>query len=179
VLNPAYLAVFIEYFPPTLIVVTIMLNRTLLLRVLLGILRYLFTPVQNFFIRSNTTLTSLIDEINSQEFVYFTKGDDVATLNKVMQYIQNNEHTRKLRVVTAVPKGEKPTDQMLSDIDVLDREYPNIKIDFIVLEDKFGPQLINRLSKEWKIPVNFMFIGSPGDRFPYKVEQLGGVRLII
>lgn len=179
VLNPAYLAVFIEYFLPTLLVVTIMLNRTLLLRVLLGILRYLFTPVQNFFIRSNTTLTSLIDEINSQEFVYFTKGDDVATLNKVMQYIQNNEHTRKLRVVTAVPKGEKPTDQMLSDIDVLDREYPNIKIDFIVLEDKFGPQLINRLSKEWKIPVNFMFIGSPGDRFPYKVEQLGGVRLII
>lgn len=51
--------------------------------------------------------------------------------------------------------------------------------DFIELDDNFGPPLINRLSKEWKIPINFMFIGSPGDRFPYKVEELGGVRLII
>lgn len=179
ILNPPYLVVFFQYFIPTALVVTVMLNRTLLLRLLLSILRYFFTPVQNFFIRSNTTLTSIIEEINSQEFVYFTKDDDVATLNKVMMYIQNNEHTKKLRVVTAVPKGEKLSKQLLSDIDVLDREYPNIKIDFIILEDEFGPKLIEKLSKEWGIPVNFMFIGSPGDHFPYKVEQLGGVRLII
>lgn len=179
ILNPPYLMVFFQYFIPTLLLVTVMLNRTLLLRVLLGVLRYMFTPVQNFFIRSNTNITNVIDEINSQEFVYFTKDDDVATLNKVMQYIQRNEHTKKLKVVTAVKKGEKPSAQFLNDMDVLDREYPNIKIDFIVLEDAFGPKLIEKLSKQWNIPVNFMFIGSPGDHFPFKVEQLGGVRLII
>ncbi|MCF8276556.1 MAG: APC family permease [Flavobacteriales bacterium] len=179
VLNPAYLAVFLKYFIPTFVLVMVMLNRTLLLRLLLSILRYAFTPVQNFFIRSNTNLTNLIDEINSQEFVYFTKDDDVATLNKVMMYIQNNEHTKKLKVVAAFEKGEKPTDQFVSDLDVLDREYPAIDIEFIAVEDKFGPELIDRLSEEWKIPVNFMFIGSPGDHFPYKIEQLGGVRLII
>jgi hypothetical protein len=43
---------------------------------------------------------------------------------------------------------------------------PMIKIDFIELDEHFGPELINRLSKEWKIPINFMFIGSPGDHFP-------------
>ncbi|MBI1289090.1 MAG: amino acid permease [Flavobacteriales bacterium] len=179
VLNPPYLIVFFQYFIPTLLLVTIMLNRTLLLRLLLSILKYMFTPVQNFFIRSNTNLTNLIDEINSQEFVYFTKDDDVATLNKVMQYIQRNEHTKKLKVVTAVKKGQTPSAQFLNDIDVLDREYPHIKIDFIVLEEAFGPKLIEKLSKQWNIPVNFMFIGSPGDHFPFKVEQLGGVRLII
>jgi hypothetical protein len=26
---------------------------------------------------------------------------------------------------------------------------------------------------------NFMFIGSPGDRFSYRVAELGGVRLIM
>jgi len=179
ILNPAYLAVFFEYFVPTFVIVMIMLNRTVLLRFLLGVLRYVFTPVQNFFIKSNTNLTSLIEEINSQEFVYFTKDDDVATLNKVMQYIQNNEHTKKLKIVTAVEKGEKPAARFVSDLDVLDREYPAIKIEFIVLEDSFGPELIDRLSEEWNIPVNFVFIGSLGDHFPYKVEQLGGVRLII
>jgi hypothetical protein len=57
--------------------------------------------------------------------------------------------------------------------------YPEIDIHFIKIKDKFGPELINRLSVEWHIPPNFMFIGSPGNRFPYRIEELGGVRLII
>jgi hypothetical protein len=96
-----------------------------------------------------------------------------------MLYIQRNEHTKKLKVVTATKNSKPITDQFRNDINVIDREYSKIKIDFIELDDQFGPQLINRLSKEWKIPINFMFIGSPGDRFPFKVEDLGGVRLII
>ncbi len=54
-----------------------------------------------------------------------------------------------------------------------------IHIEFIQLRGNFGPALIERLSQEWKIPINFMFIASPDDHFPYKVEDLGGVRLII
>jgi hypothetical protein len=50
---------------------------------------------------------------------------------------------------------------------------------FIELEGTFAPELIQNLAKEWNIPVNFMFRGSPGDHFPFRVEQLGGVRLII
>jgi len=62
---------------------------------------------------------------------------------------------------------------------VLDRAYPDIKIDFVKLHGEFGPEIIQRLSKEWKIPPNFTFIGSPGDHLPYKLANLGGVRLII
>lgn len=57
--------------------------------------------------------------------------------------------------------------------------YPEFVVDFIVLKGHFSPQLIEELSLQWNIPKNFMFIGSPGDRFPYEVSQLGGVRLII
>jgi len=39
--------------------------------------------------------------------------------------------------------------------------------------------MIDKLSKEWNIPKNFMFIGSPGDHFPHQLADLGGVRLII
>lgn len=124
-------------------------------------------------------ILSVIDDINAQEFVYFTKDDDVETLNKVMLYIQKNEHTKKLKIVTALDKGKKTSARFISDLDVLDREYPAIKIEFVELEGSFGPDLINKLSKKWNIPVNFMFIGSPGNHFPYKIEQLGGVRLII
>jgi hypothetical protein len=43
----------------------------------------------------------------------------------------------------------------------------------------FGPEIIDKLSLEWNIPKNFMFIGSPSDRFPHRLSDLGGVRLII
>ncbi|HSF17212.1 MAG TPA: hypothetical protein VLK65_16805 [Vicinamibacteria bacterium] len=44
---------------------------------------------------------------------------------------------------------------------------------------EFGPKLIKKLSKEWKIPTNFMFIASPGDHFLFGLAELGGVRLVI
>ncbi|MBK5284117.1 MAG: hypothetical protein JJE25_01835, partial [Bacteroidia bacterium] len=52
-------------------------------------------------------------------------------------------------------------------------------MEFIAIAGTFGPELIDRLSTEWNIPKNFMFISSPGDHFPYKISELGGVRLII
>jgi hypothetical protein len=179
IMNPQYLGVFMDYFLPALLVVIIMLNRTLLLRVILNVMKYIFEPIQNFVGNFNKSILKKIDDINSQEFVYFTKDDDVETLNKVMLYIKKNEHTKKLKIVSAVNEGYQTNEQFLTDIDVLDREYPSVKIEFITIEAKFGPELIYRLSEKWDIPVNFMFIGSPGDHFPYRIEELGGVRLII
>jgi hypothetical protein len=176
---PSNLSVFLEYFVPFIVLILIMLNRTVLLKVLLRLIHSVFDPFRKFVLHTDKKILSVIDDINSQEFVYFTKDDNVETLNKVMLYIQNNEHTKKLKIVSAIRNREAITEQFRNDINVIDREYPKIKIDFIELDDPFGPELINRLSKEWNIPINFMFIGSPGDHFPYKIEELGGVRLII
>ena len=66
-----------------------------------------------------------------------------------------------------------------SDLKHLDEIYPEIEIEFVVLEAIFGPELIQELSQQWNIPANFMFIGSPGDHFLYGLAELGGVRLII
>jgi len=179
VLNPPYLTVFMEYFIPTMLIIAIMLNRIVLLKLLLNIIRYFFRPIERLVSRAHGNILKRIARINAQEFVFFTKDDDVATLNKVMLYIKRNEHTRKLRIVTVLNKGEEIDKKLLSDVEVLDREYPEIKVEMIRVEGKFGPELINKLSEEWKIPANFMFIGSPGDHFPYRIEELGGVRLII
>ncbi|WP_274474132.1 APC family permease [Mangrovimonas aestuarii] len=179
VMNPEYMVVFFEYFIPTMLIVGVMLNRIFLLKLLLNIIWYLFRPIERFVSKAHRSILKSIDKINDQEFVFFTKDDDVATLNKVMLYIKNNEHTRKLKIVTVLGKGRELPKDMTRDIDVLDREYPEIKIEFIQLEGEFGPDLIEELSREWNIPINFMFIGSPGDHFPYHIEDLGGVRLII
>ena len=177
--QPTNFSVFLEYFIPAIIFVYIMLNRIAILKIMLGILRYISDSFRKLVLNIHRKVSHLIDEINSQEFVFFTKGDNIAILNKVMQYIERNEQTRKLKVVTVYEDEKEIPEHLPSDLDVLDREYPNIDIEFVKLKGKFGPELIKKLSKKWKIPINFMFIGSPGDRFPYRVEELGGVRLII
>ena len=65
------------------------------------------------------------------------------------------------------------------DVEFLDDAYPEIDIDLVIVEGTFGPELVDKLSKQWRIPKNFMFIGSPGDHFLYGLAELGGVRLII
>ena len=165
---PSNITIFMPYFLIAMGFIFMMLNRIVILRTILKLVKYF-----------NTKIIKTINNIVKQEFVFFTKGDHLANLNRVMLYIKQNEHTRKIKIVTVLNKGEDVTDKLKKDIDFLDREYPDIDIDFVVVHDSFGPKLIKKLSQEWDIPVNFMFIGSPGDKFPYRVEQLGGVRLII
>ncbi|MDY2586377.1 APC family permease [Winogradskyella aquimaris] len=97
IMNPPYLGVFLEYFLPAFLFVLIMLNRTKLLKAILGLIKYMFEPVQKSVQKINFKILRLIEEINSQEFVFFTNDDDVATLNKVMLYVSKNEHTKKAK----------------------------------------------------------------------------------
>lgn len=173
------LTVFLYYFIPTILFVTIMLNRTVILKVILKILDSIFDPIRTFFIKADNKIKLTVDKINQQEFVFFTKGDSLSTLNKVMLYIKRNEHTKKIKIVVALSDGQFQPENFAQEIDFLDREYPEIDIELVVLEGEFNPELIRQLSEKWKIPINFMFIGSPSGKFPYKIEELGGVRLII
>jgi amino acid transporter len=177
--DPTNWFVFIMYFFPALIFVMVMLNRTMLLKLLLNIVQYIFEPIRKFFLRLHKGIDRLIDEINSQEFVFFTKGKSIANMNKAMLYIRDNEHTKKVKIVKVLAPGEKPSEELIRNIKILDEEYPEIHIEFVPVEGKFGPELIKELSEKWNIPINFMFIGSPDEKFPYRLEELGGVRLIM
>ncbi len=176
---PSNLTVFLYYFVPSILFIIIMLNRTLLLKLTLKTIDAIFDPIRRYIIHLDRNIQRKIDCINSQEFVFFTKGDSISTLNKVMLYISKNEHTKKLKIVIAVNENNKVPEKLPEEIDFLNREYPEIDIEFVTVEGEFSPQLIKKLSKEWNIPINFMFIGSPSNKFPYKIEELGGVRLII
>jgi len=178
--EPYNIRVFAEYFIPTIVIVAIMLKRIALLDGLLHFIEMLFMPILKLVTRINGIIYDIMDRIQSQEFVFFTRGDNIANLNQVLLYIKNNEHTRKIKIVY-VDNDEDPAiiSQLRQDIEFLDREYPEIKIEIVHLKGRFEPRLIRKLSRQWNIPPNFMFIGSPGDRFPYRIEELGGVRLII
>ena len=169
---------FIQYLVPAFLFSVIMLNRSMLIHFLIEALEYFYNPIRKLVVISNRYLFRMNQKITSQEFVFFTKGDNVAILNKVMQYVQNNETTRRLKIVN-VKKDHESNEALKVDLEVLDRAYPELHIEFIEMDGIFGPDLITELSEKWNIPKNFMFIGSPGDKFSYRVSELGGVRLIM
>ncbi len=178
-LHPEYTRVFLGYFVPTALVVGIMLSRIGLLRVLLFFVHEVSESIGNLTEDLTARFLRKIDEINSQQIVFFTRGDNAAMLHEAMQYVRNNEHTNRMKVVTVVREGEEAPPGLEVDLEFLDRVYPDIDVEFVVLEGTFGPELIHELAKRWNIPPNFMFIGSPGDHFLYGLAELGGVRLIV
>jgi len=172
-------SIFMDYFVPAMFLIIIMLNRISVLRAVIKVVHYMVDPITKNVRRLDMSIIKLIQKINSQEFVFFTKGDHIDNLNKVMQYIMRNEQTRKVKIVTVLNKGEKPPLSLQGDLNFLNRLYPDMTIEFVKIEGKFGPQLIKDLSEKWNILPNFMFIGVPGNKFPYQIQELGGVRLII
>ncbi|OJW85319.1 MAG: amino acid permease [Bacteroidetes bacterium 46-16] len=169
---------FLKYLVPAVLFFAIMLNRALIVKFLIEAFEHSYNPFRKWAIITRHYLNKLHKKISSQEFVFFTKGDNVAILNKVMQYVESNETTKKLKIVT-VKKENENNELLIKDLTVLDRAYPAIDIEFIEIVGVFGPEIIDELSRKWNIPKNFMFIGSPGNRFSYRVAELGGVRLIM
>jgi len=179
ILNPGYLVVFLEYFIPTVTVVGIMLWRIPILKGILFIIRSVAESIQKVTRSTSTIIRDKITQINSQQFVFFTKGDDIAALNEVMLYVRRNENTKKIKIVTVVNDANVVSENLKQEIEFLDKAYPEIDIEFIEMSGIFDPELIKSLSEKWNIPTNFMFVGQPGEKFMYRLEELGGVRLII
>lgn len=178
-IHSEYLVVFLQYFIPSILIINVLLSRNFILQYVLYVVQSIFDSFQHQARKLEILISRKINHMTSQNFVYFSKGENISGLNSAIQYVQNNEITRKLRIVTVLKENATIRESFLNDINSLDRAYPEIDIEFIQLEGEFGPELINRLSKDWNIPTNFMFISAPGNKFPYKISDMNGVRLIM
>jgi len=174
-----YVFTFLQYFVPAMLGIIVMLARITLLKGFLSMLRSLTASIVGPMTRLARWVREKIDEINAQQIVFFTRGDNIANLNSALLYVRQNEHTNRLKIVTVTNDKVHLPENLAKELEFLDKAYPEIDVEFVNLEGKFSPQLIQKLSDEWKIPKNLMFIGSPGGRLPYDLAELGGVRLII
>lgn len=179
VMHPEFLIVFLQYFIPSVIIVYLLLSRKQVLQQFLFVFKDVIGSIENGMKKIEKHIAFKLHTLTRQQFVYFSKGDDISQLNRAIQYVEENEITRTLKIVTIVKEDAAISESFLSDLNVLDRAYPEIDIEFVQIIGEFKPELINQLSKDWRVPTNFMFISSPGDRFTYKIEQLNGVRLIM
>ncbi|MCB9699775.1 MAG: APC family permease [Alphaproteobacteria bacterium] len=178
-LDPHYVQVFGIYFLVAAAVVGIMFLRVQLLRVVLFVVGSIADQMNNINEGVRGGVRKIIEAINSQSMIYFAKGDDVAELNRAALYVLENEQTNRLTVVHVYEDEDSIPPHLAEHLHVIDQQYPNLRIDFVAVKGCFGPDLIEALSERLGVPKNYMFLGTPGDRFPYRIEKLGGVRLIL
>ena len=179
VMNPPYVTVFLEYFVPAVLIVSVMLGRIAILNGILFVVRSAVGSLTMYGNAAGAAIQGKIDHISSQQLVFFTRGDKLSNLNNAMIYVRENEHTSRLKVVTVVRNESEVPARLRRDLEFLDEAYPEVDIEFVVITGKFGPALIQELSEKWRIPTNLMFIGSPTGHLIYGLAELGGVRLII
>ncbi|MCA9669137.1 MAG: APC family permease [Myxococcales bacterium] len=162
--DPKNVRVFGVYFLVALLVVGVMFLRIRLLKAVLYITQ---------------AASRNIDRITSLNVIYFTKGDDLSLLNRAAQYVIDNEQTRQLKVVHLYREESEIPPELAQHLRTLDRVYPQLRIDFVAVKGSFSPEMIEKISKRFNVPKNYMFIGTPGDRFPHNIADLGGVRVIL
>lgn len=177
--NPEELEIFGLYFAAASAVIMAMFLRIEIMKLLLFMSTAILEKARAFQGWVHRGVRRKIDEINSQAVVYFTRGDSLPTLNRAALYVLQNEQTDRLKVVHIYQREEDIPANLASDLSTIDHLYPQLRIDFIAVRGEFGPPLIEALSRRLGVPKNYMFIATPGDGFPHRIDDLGGVRLIL
>src|SRR6185437_1120112 len=117
--------VFLQYFIPAILIIYMFLKRKVVIHYLLLYANKVFDKIQKASVFSRFHLTKQMRKLKKQPFVYFTKGDNIAVLNKVILYVEENEITQKLKIVTVLQKEETPNATFVRDLEALDRAYPD------------------------------------------------------
>jgi len=178
---------FLTYFIPTVVVITIVYGRIKLLKFIVQIenrvMKKFFVygerELMGKFFLWRSMLVDKIMEITSQEVLVFTRGGNLPKLRRAFDYIIKNEDSQKVYVVYLQNDPDNETvSRLKSDLEVLNRAYPEIQIEFITRKGNFGPETVKQISEEMKIPLNNMFIGAPEEKHSFTIQDLGGVRVI-
>lgn len=178
-LDPSYVTVFGVYFGVVVIVVALMFLRVQILRLALILVEGALTRLHNFNARTSQWLMAHIQAINNQEIVFFAEDGNPALLNAAALYVRDNEQNKRLRIVHCYDRSEDIPPHLMDNVRTLDAMYPDLRIDLLLVQSAFNPSTIERLARRLNVPKNYMFIGTPSDRFPHSLSDLGGVRLIM
>ncbi len=178
-LEPLNLQIFLLYFLIALGAVTLMFLRVTILRLLLSTSQRFVAHLFQLNAGLRERVEQRLRRIRDRGVVYFTKGDAIDVLNRAALYVLRNEQTSRLTVVHVYDASNEIPPGLAEQLRLIDRLYPSLRIDFLAVRGAFGPELIERLSRRLQVPRNAMFIGTPSDRFPHRIEALGGVRVIL
>lgn len=120
-----------------------------------------------------------LKNLQDQGVVYFTKRANMSQINRALQYIEQNEEARWVKVIHCYPDADQIPTNLEEYVQILDCVYPALKVDSILVHGEFSPAMVQYISKRIQVKVNCMFINCPKIDFKHPLDRMGGVRVIL
>lgn len=166
---------FLEYFIPTLLLVLVMYLRIPLLKSVLIFANYVMTRILLW----RAVIIDNITAITDQQVMLFTRGGRLDRLHEAFEYILKNESSRRVVMVHLYNTPEEDDSEAIKEgLKAMGKIFPQLEIEFVARQGKFGPEIVDSLSREFNILKNNIFVGAPEQKHNFSVEDLGGVRII-
>ncbi|KJE97009.1 hypothetical protein CAOG_07497 [Capsaspora owczarzaki ATCC 30864] len=178
VLDSQILLYFFMYFVGFLAIALSMFFRSAAIRTLLHAIKDR-TNASARVARFQKWLVQLLHDIEREPVIFFSKHGDLVSLNRAIQYVEDNEQTRIVKVVHFFESPRDIPEELFENIAMLDRCYPAIRIDAMLVTGPFRPEMIAFVADRTQIPPNRCFIGCPSPRMTYNIRELGGLRIIV
>ncbi len=166
---------FLHYFIPTVLLVGLMYLRIPILKSILMLANYIMTKILVW----RSKIIDQITAITEQKVMLFTRGGRLDRLHEAFDYIVKNESSRHVILVHLYSSQEENEEKVIREaLKPLNQIFPSLKVDVIARKGRFGPEIIDTLSREFGVLKNNMFIGAPEQKHHFSVQDLGGVRII-
>ncbi|MEI6532903.1 MAG: APC family permease [Candidatus Roizmanbacteria bacterium] len=165
--------VFFEiYFLPSLALIFIILYQDTVLKMAIRISK----PFPKIY----SWLDDKFSDIVSGKFIVFIHNKH--RLHEILEYVNRNESGWNIILIHC--KGgngdEKSYKEIQDALPILKESgvFPHFNITTVYKNEEFGPELIDKVSKEFKVRKNRIMIGAIHHHHPYDYAELGGVRII-
>jgi hypothetical protein len=175
-ISPANVHYFLSYFIPAIIIVFGMIYLDYVLKALARLTK--FIPfVSKYFNHLYKKLN------NNGQFIVFIHHID--RLYKILEYIDRNEVVQNITLIHSacnehtndVGKGARDLKEIIT---TLQRAgvFPHLRTNVLFINEEFGPELVDKVSKKFQVEKNRILIGSIHEEHNFNYDQLGGVRII-
>ncbi len=173
-LDPVNVRYFLTYFAPAILLVFGTIYLDYVLRALMRFTRRI--PVlHDFFER-------MFDKSASGTYIVFVHHLD--RLYDILNYIDRNEVGRNVYFVHCNDKGtpeyDKDYKELVKTIPILQKSgvCPQLNIQTVYRHEKFGPEVVDSVAHDYKIPKNKVLLGSIRDEHTFSYEEFDGARII-
>ncbi|CAJ1375440.1 unnamed protein product [Effrenium voratum] len=183
-LHPEMLTYFYIYYGITTTMVMLTFARVSIFTAFLRLLSH--SKVVRFVIQWFVDKTEAkrwahqkLKNLQDQGVVYFSKRASMNQINRALQYIEQNEEARWVKVIHCYTDEDQIPERLEEYCQILDCVYPRLKVDCILVHGEFSPAMVQYISKRILVKVNCMFINCPKIDFKHPLDRMGGVRVIL
>lgn len=164
---------FLYYFIPALTIVYVMVYQDNLVRTLLRLTDKI--PLIHKYISAH------FEDLTTGRYIVFVHH--LKRIHESLSYINKNETGWNIILVHCSDpedSDKKNFDEIKNALPILQKAgvYPHLNLTLVYKNEPFGPEMINKVAREFKVRKNRMLIGSVRHEHPYDYNQLGGVRII-